>query len=127
PRTMHVINVALNLVSGEKLGWQERKAQSFTVTPMHCGSYELGYRHSTQYGGPSGISLGTAVTISGAAVSPNMGYHSSKPLAFLLTMFNVRLGWWLGNPGPFGGATWTHECPTVALRPPTAQLSGSTN
>jgi hypothetical protein len=40
------------------------------------------------------------MAISGAAVSPNMGYHSSPPLAFLLTVFNIRLGWWLGNPKP---------------------------
>jgi Patatin-like phospholipase len=125
PRTMHVVNVALNLVAGEKLGWQERKAQSFTITPLHAGGFGVGYRQSTSYGG--GITLGTAVTISGAAVSPNMGYHSSAPLAFLLTLFNVRLGWWLGNPGPFGGATWQDDCPKVALRPLMAELSGSTN
>ena len=27
-----------------------------------------------------------------------MGYHSSGPIAFLLTLFNVRLGWWVRNP-----------------------------
>jgi hypothetical protein len=27
-----------------------------------------------------------------------MGYHSSTPVAFLMTVFNVRLGQWLGNP-----------------------------
>jgi hypothetical protein len=27
-----------------------------------------------------------------------MGYHSSKALSFLMTVFNVRLGWWCGNP-----------------------------
>ena len=37
-KLMPVVNIALNLVSGEKLGWQERKAQSFTVSPLHCGS-----------------------------------------------------------------------------------------
>jgi len=26
-----------------------------------------------------------------------MGYHTSPPLAFLMTVFNVRLGWWLPN------------------------------
>jgi hypothetical protein len=45
-----------------------------------------------------GISLGTAISTSGAAVSPNMGYHSYPPLAFLMTVFNVRLGEWLANP-----------------------------
>lgn len=31
-----------------------------------------------------------------AAASPNWGYHPN-PAAFLMTMFNVRLGWWLFN------------------------------
>ena len=72
-----MVNLALNLVSGERLAWQQRKAQAFSVSPLHCGNLELGYRDSESYGGPEGISLGTAVTISGAAASPNMGYHSS--------------------------------------------------
>ena len=45
-----------------------------------------------------GISLDTAVAISGAAVNPNMGYNSNPALAFLMTFFNVRLGWWISNP-----------------------------
>ncbi len=101
-RPLHVVNVALNLVGGDQLAWQERKAESFTVSALHSGNHRLGYRRSLLYGGPDGISLGTAITISGAAVSPNMGYHSSPPLALLMTFFNVRLGWWLGNPGRAG-------------------------
>ena len=64
---------------------------------------------TTDYGGQehesgpddakSGITLGTAMTISGAAVSPNQGYHSSPATAFLMTLFDVRLGAWLPNPG----------------------------
>ena len=97
-------NTALNLVSGKELAWQERKAASFVLTPGFCG-YELPakggrcFRTTGAYAAEDGgISLGTAMAISGAAVSPNMGYHSSPPLAFLLTVFNIRLGWWLGNP-----------------------------
>ena len=98
----HVVNIALNIVSTKRLAWQERKAESFTVSPKHCGGAYLGFRESKEYGGDKGLSLGTAMAISGAAVSPNMGYHSSPSLALLLTLFNVRLGWWLGNPGPAG-------------------------
>jgi hypothetical protein len=47
---------------------------------------------------PRGVSLATAMAISGAAASPNMGYHTSPAPAFLMTVFNLRLGWWLGNP-----------------------------
>ena len=42
--------------------------------------------------------MGLAIATSGAAASPNMGYHTSPTLAFLMTVFNVRLGWWLRNP-----------------------------
>jgi hypothetical protein len=98
----HVINIALNVVSPKRLAWQERKAESFTVSPRHCGSAYVGYRNSDKYGGDGGLSLGTAMAISGAAVSPNMGYHSSPSIALLLTLFNVRLGWWLGSPGKKG-------------------------
>ena len=28
-----------------------------------------------------------------------MGYHTSPVVAFLLTLFNLRLGWWFPNPG----------------------------
>src|SRR5262249_43259918 len=97
---VHLVNIGLHGVSHEKPAWPERKAEPFTVTPLHSGSSVLGYRPSRDYGG--GITLGTAVAISGAAASPNMGYHSSPTLAFLLTLFNVRLGWWLGNPGSSG-------------------------
>ncbi len=45
-----------------------------------------------------GISLGTAMAISGAAASPNMGFYSDPGVGFLLTVFDVRLGWWIGNP-----------------------------
>ncbi len=114
-RPMHVVNIALNLVAGHDLAWQERKAESFTVSPLHCGSRRHGYRDSAEYGGAQGISLGTAVTISGAAASPNMGYNSSPVLAFLMTLFNVRLGAWLGNPGPYGDESYRNEVPGLSV------------
>ncbi len=51
------------------------------------------------YGGFGGKPyIGTAMAASGAAASPNMGYHTSPAVAALLAIFNVRLGWWTGNP-----------------------------
>jgi hypothetical protein len=38
------------------------------------------------------------MAISGAAFNPNMGYHSSPLVTLVMTLFNVRLGWWLPNP-----------------------------
>ena len=44
------------------------------------------------------LDLGTAMAISGAAAAPNMGTSTVKPLVFIMTMLNVRLGYWLPNP-----------------------------
>jgi hypothetical protein len=114
-RPFHVINIALN-VSSERLSQQKRRSESFTVSPLHSGSSYIGYRDSQHYGGPKGITLGTAMAISGAAGSPSTGYYSSPMIAFLMTMFNERFGWWLGNPGPSGENTYTLEGPSFAIK-----------
>jgi hypothetical protein len=109
-RPYPLVNTALNLVSGENLAWQQRKAAAFCMTPRYAGfdltpccaveAAQAGFRPSSEflYAGLGGLWLGSAVAISGAAASPNMGYHSTPTVAFLLTVFNVRLGHWVGNP-----------------------------
>lgn len=123
---LHVVNIALNLVRGDNLAWQDRKAESFTVTPLHSGAAadRIGYRDSAEYGGPRGISLGTAMAISGAAVSPNMGYNSSSTVTALLTLFNARLGWWLGNPAK---DHYKYAGPRLALEALFNEAVGNTN
>ena len=120
-----VVNVTLNLVSGDRLAWQQRKAEAFTVTPLYCGSSQLGYRPSEQYAG--GISLGTAMALSGAAASPNMGYYSSPVIGFIMTLFNARLGAWLGNPGKRGDGTWHQQGPKSAVASIVREIFGLTN
>jgi hypothetical protein len=142
-----VVNLALNLVGGERLAWQERKAHSFVVTPLACGSAVLGQADATgeipgsyipteEYGGHErdaaapgkGITLATAMAISGAAASPNMGYNSSPATAFLMTLFNVRLGAWLPNPGyPHAAKDMQRSEPSNALLPFLSELRGRTN
>ncbi|MFO0725850.1 MAG: patatin-like phospholipase family protein [Myxococcota bacterium] len=128
-----IVNSTLNLVAGERLAWQLRRAASFVFTPLYSG-YDVppdqrsdsdtlepfGYRPTVEYG--SGISLGTAVAISGAAVSPNMGWRTSPALAFLMTVFNLRLGWWLGNPRH--SQHWRSAGPRVGLLHLLAELLG---
>jgi len=124
-RPFHIINIALNVTATEKrLAWQERKAAPFVVTPLHSGSAVVGFRDTAAYGNE--ISLGTAMAISGAAASPNQGYNSSAPIAFLMALLNVRLGWWLGNPGSAGNRSFTDEGPRTAARSLLAELMGMT-
>ena len=143
-----LINCALNLVSGKDLAWQERKAESFVLTPLRCGFdtwleqmdlkdeyspvrrsaavQKYGFRPTAKFGfSDLGLRLGTAISISGAAASPNMGYHSSPSLAFLMTLFNVRLGFWAGNPRH--DKTWMRPGPTVGLLYLLAELFGQTD
>ena len=112
----------LNISVGENLAWQERKAASFAFSPLLTGYYvpwtgthyrgQLsfnGFVPTERFSSPGGVHISTAAAISGAAVSPDSGYHTSGPMAFLLTMFNVRLGWWMENPrrSRLAFAPWT--------------------
>ena len=123
-RLLPLINVTLNLLRNGKLAWQERKAESFSITPYFCGNFHAGYRASENYGGQGGISLGTAVTISGAAANPHMGYCSSPALAFVMSLFNVRLGAWLGNTNAQGDDAYHLPGPRQALKPMLGELFG---
>lgn len=117
-----IFNATLNLVNSRDLAWQETKAESFSMTPLRCGydtwlermdlysDYsgrrsrgeklaQYAYRTTQRYGyKDGGFNLGTAVGISGAALSPNIGYGSQPALAALMTLFNLRPGFWAGNP-----------------------------
>jgi hypothetical protein len=108
-RPYPLINTAINLSEASvQLDWQDRKAASFVFGPSVCG--HLGTHVSRGRMGDAReaperevsklaqqVGLGQAVAISGAAVNPNMGYHTSPATAFLLTLFNVRLGDWVAN------------------------------
>jgi hypothetical protein len=134
-RPLPILNAAMNITSARNLAWQERKAASFTFTPMFCGygfrepegRWRSAYRRTRDYLKEDGgwISLGLPVTASGAAVSPNAGYHTSAATAFLLTLFNLRLGWWMQNPGE--GAVWQRAGPKWALGPLLKELAGMTS
>ncbi len=126
-----IINTTINLTAGEELAWQERKANSFFLTPLYYGfdpgrmqgAEGRGFRRTFLANRGEGITLGTAMAISGAAVNPNMGYHSSPALSFLLTVFNARLGWWLRNPARRRG--WSHHGPTLGLLALLRELTGA--
>ena len=116
-RLYPVINAALNMAATKRLEWQERKAVSFVFTPLYCGSGatpDLGFRDTKDYA--NGIRLGWAMSVSGAAVSPNAGYSTMPGLALLMTLFNLRLGVWSGNPGRAGNESYQLRGPDNALR-----------
>jgi MFS family permease len=118
-RPLHIVCASLNLSGSKELAWQTRKALSFMFTPFYVGyviprlreekAQDKGAAPTDHYfvstesymktaESPRGVSLGSAISISGAAASPNQGYHTNKGMAFLMALANVRTGRWCPNP-----------------------------
>jgi hypothetical protein len=105
-----LFNTTLNLVTGIALAEQDRKGESFVLTPDYCGNPRTGYGRLPGLGDAvanpyvwNHLSVGRAVTVSGAAVDPNMKNFQSVPFTALLTMLNLRLGRWIEHPNPTVG------------------------
>jgi hypothetical protein len=154
-RPFPIINATLNVVRGRQLALQMRKALSFTFTPLNSGfarsqpgetDWDMNYQPTSEAGPPrfpkqlralikcllkgqsegsGGISMGTAMAISGAAASPNMGFYSEPAIGFLLTIFDVRLGWWIGNP--HSPSAWKQGRPRLGIAWLARELLGLTN
>ncbi|HKW35083.1 MAG TPA: hypothetical protein VJN92_18875 [Candidatus Acidoferrum sp.] len=138
-RPLPILNTSLNVVRGKELALQSRKARSFALCPTHSGytrplpgqaHLQSVYGETSQAGSlhrdaRDGISLGTAMAISGAAASPNMGFYSLPSLSFLMTVFDVRLGWWLGNPEK--PRPWKRGSPLFGFRWLVRELLGATS
>lgn len=122
-----ILNCTLTLTTGSELATQERKAVSWIFTPLHSGFYversaanEDTADKLSPYGFVKtkellcdGVRLGTAMAISGAALNPSDGFHFAAQTAFLMTLFDVRLGWWAGNPR--NATTYKRTGPRFAL------------
>lgn len=94
----HLINTTLNLVGGRDLATAQRSAASFLLSQRYCGSLRTGFRPTHKYMNGE-LTLGTALAISGAAASPNMGSKTpSAALGMLLALLNIRLGFWAPTP-----------------------------
>lgn len=95
----HLINVALNLQGSEDPNLRGRNSDFFIFSKLFCGSERTGFCPTDilEWADPH-LDLGTAMAISGAAAAPNMGTTTIKPLVFIMTLLNIRLGYWLPNP-----------------------------
>ena len=102
----------------------EAKVPAAGQTKTTASAYRL-TKHCSWNSLYPGARLGSAMAISGAAVSPNMGHYSTGPMSFLLTVFGARLGFWLGNPRH--KKDWESGYPRSSWRALMSELTGSTN
>lgn len=86
----------LNIQADKKIKGQ-KSCDYFLFSPLFSGSYLTGYAPTSS---PlfKRMTLGTAVTVSGAALNSLMGYKSNRLISFVLTLLNIRLGYWAINP-----------------------------
>ena len=101
----HLINVALNLQGSKDLGLRDRQSDYFIFSKKFTGGERTAYcRSETLEVVFPQISLSTAMAVSAAAASPNMGRGTSPALVAIMTLLNIRLGYWTPNPGSL--ETW---------------------
>ncbi len=96
----HLINSAVNLPASKNPDLRGRRADFFVYSRHHSGSPIVGYRPTAQWTNVNpALDLATAMATSGAAVSSLMGRFTIAALTPLTTLANLRLGYWLRNPG----------------------------
>lgn len=105
-RPYHLINANIVLADSRTSNLRARGGDAFLLSPMFCGSRATGWARSDGYmreGGGRGMTLATAMAISGAAVNPNTaargrGVGRNRFVSMLLSLLNLRLGYWAPNP-----------------------------
>lgn len=98
----HIVNTNVVLVDSEVRRRRIRGGDNFILSPLYCGSNATGW-HETGKFMNDGMTLATAMAISGAAANPNTGVGGAgltrNPLvSILMALMNLRLGYWAPNP-----------------------------
>jgi hypothetical protein len=110
----HIVNTNVVLVDSPTASYRGRGGDNFILSPLYCGSTATGWRASSHYMKKvsmslpptgRGMTLPSAMAISGAAVNPNAGVAGagttrSRLVSTLLSVLNLRLGYWAPNPRP---------------------------
>ena len=95
----HLLNTNVILVDSRERNWRVRGGDSFVLSPLLCGSNATGWCRTSEFLGGD-LSLATAMAISGAAANPYAGggLFRNRPVAVLMSLVNLRLGYWVGHP-----------------------------
>lgn len=95
----HLINTTVNLPSTRLREMRGRNGDFFLLSKHYCGSPMCGYHKTTELEeSDPHLDLGTAMAVSGAAASSNMGWQTNNSMRLLMTVANIRLGYWIRNP-----------------------------
>ncbi|WP_341916398.1 patatin-like phospholipase family protein [Ferrovibrio terrae] len=104
----HITNTNVILVRSRDQKFYQRGGDSFILSPLYCGSQATGWLRTkdhnvSRFRQVPDLTMATAMAISGAAANPNTAGGEDAitrrwAVSFLMTLFNIRLGYWQPNP-----------------------------
>ena len=98
---------ALNIPGSTGAEHLDRKSDGFVISSVAYGSATTGWAMTQNSPEMRNMRLSQGASISGAAVSPNMGVSTTPTLSIITTLLNIRLGAWVHNPRqPQGWKRW---------------------
>lgn len=102
-----LVNAALNFADRDEYRGRGRNSTFFTFSPLHVGSTEVGFvpTRALEAIHPA-FKLSSAIAVSAAAAAANMGRNTNAAFRFLMSLVNVRLGYWLPNPRVVARGQW---------------------
>lgn len=107
----HIINTNVVLPNSSERRYRLRGGDNFILTPLACGSDATGWV-STKRFIENGMTLATAMAISGAAANPRTGAGGkgvtrNKFVSIGMGLLGIRLGYWVHNPRSYlSGGRW---------------------
>jgi hypothetical protein len=114
----HIINTNVVLIGAKDRRRCIRGGDNFILTPDYCGSNATGWCPTRRFMG-DGMTLVTAMAISGAAANPNtgvggVGLTRSRVVSVLMALLNMRLGYWVPHPKRCNGGMPNHFHPAFS-------------
>ena len=103
----HIINTNIILPKSNEVKYAGRGGDNFIISPLYCGSDATKWRKTADFQksktSTRGITLASAMATSAAALNPNAGVSGegvtrNAVVSILLSMLNLRLGYWTSNP-----------------------------
>jgi hypothetical protein len=95
---LHLVNCTLDTRSSRREKERSREGASFVYSPLHFGSDATGFGRVDA--ARDDMRYITASTISSAELDSESPATRSRALSLLLTLLNLRIGYWTRNPDP---------------------------
>lgn len=105
PRPYHIVNTNIVLVNSPTVKYRGRGGDNFIISRLFSGSDATKWANTEDFQktGKRGITLASAMATSAAALNPQAGVSGegltrNSMISMLLSLLNLRLGYWTTNP-----------------------------